>query len=218
VKYVGTFQGGTNTYNGPAVDIGTVPTPAWPAGWGPSDMPAWTAIEPFWAAYRNLRVNASATATSFNVTSSGVWYTEATGTLDVTGITAGVSIVIVAPRAAIKLPTDLSTSNLVGREFTPYNNAALPRQNVVIMSGFVPSDGKSCDGFAIEKSGESGTFKGIFWAPRAMVRWSGAKATLRGCVIAHAFQMNGSEHRIEQDPALCGGATGSANPLITLVK
>jgi hypothetical protein len=188
-------------------------------------MPVWTSTEPFWAAYRNHRVNTgSVTATSFNITSSGVWYTEAAGTLDVTGITAGVNIVIVAPRAAIKLPTDLSTSNLVGREFTPYNNAALPKQNVIMMTGFVPSDGKSCDGFSIEKSGESGTFKGIIWAPRAMVRWSGNEATLYGCIIAHAFQMNGNEHRLSgrspnpSDPDYCAASSGSTNPEISLIK
>jgi Flp pilus assembly protein TadG len=195
VKYVGTFTGGdgTNVYNAAPQDINTVPTPQWPAGWGPADMT--TAM---WDAY-------------------AAYYTTHVDGMDIGSIGPGVtSFALVARNGPIKLPTDLSSTELIGRTFTAYNHASQPKQNILILSGF--SHSQPCDQFAIEKSGNRGAFYGIMWAPNAMVRWSGNEATLFGCVISHAFQMNGNFHRLNADATLCSSTSGATSPQITLVK
>jgi Flp pilus assembly protein TadG len=194
VEYVGTFYGGgpSNTYTAPAEDIGpAVPSPQWPSGWSPADQ-----TSSMWTAYANARVNSNATTDKFQITTNGVYYTDRSGGVEIENVSAGVTTFVVINRSGpIKIAIDLT-----GRTFTAHANPAGTPENVIAVSGFTHS--QNCDQFAIEKSGARGTFNGIFWAPRAMVRWSGNEATLNGAVIAHAFQMNGNDHRINYDPLL----------------
>ena len=64
----------------------------------------------------------------------------------------------------------------------------------MFISGF--SHAQPCDQFALERSGQGGTWNGVFWTPRAMSRWSGNLSTINGGFVTWAFQMNGNNHTI----------------------
>jgi Flp pilus assembly protein TadG len=198
--YVGTATlGPTNTYTGSAQQVAVV---AWPAGWAPSDMSSMD-----WSAYDALKRNPDTTVDKLDITANGVWYVDRAGGVVVESISTSVSQFVVVNRSGpVMLPNDLT-----GRTLSAYNHPSLPMQNIIVMSGF--SHSQPCDQFAIEKSGQGGTLRGILWAPGAVVRWSGNYAALNGAVISHAFQMNGNDHRINFD-----GSQFSTDAEVVLLK
>jgi hypothetical protein len=208
VQYVSSFTGGSNTYTAAQQQV---PLPAladrWPGGFDPiTDMT--TAM---WDAYRDSpdRRNTAGgnNQSSLSITTNGIYYTENSSGIDIVNIPTGAHFTVASKNGPIRMP-----NSYTGRTFWAYeNNPAGTPDNLIALSGYA-GGGQPCDQFAFERSGEGGTWNGLFWTPRAMSRWSGNLSTINGGFISWAFQMNGNEHTIN-------GGTGqpAAEPDVLLI-
>lgn len=193
VEYVSSFNGGGgNTYTA-AADQVSLPPPEdrWPEDFDPTD----DMTIPMWDAYRDSpnRQNTAGgnNQSSLSITTPGIYYTENASGIDIVNIPNGAHFTIASKNGPIKMP-----NSYTGRTFWAYeNNPSGTPANVIALSGYA-GGGQPCDQFAFERSGEGGTWNGIFWTPRAMSRWSGNLSTINGGFISWAFQMNGNEHII----------------------
>lgn len=202
VEHVTGFSGGSNTYDAtPSPILLPPPHQRWPAGFDPATY----MTDAMWNAYAAVAVNSNLNASSFNITGHGVYYTENSSGVNIGSITNGAKFVIVARNGPIRM------SNEHTGTYHAYDNPLGTPKGVIAVSGF--SSSQPCDQFAFERSGNKGTWNGLFWTPRAMSRWSGNEGTINGGFITWAFQMNGNEHEIN------GGDGSLADlPMILLLK
>jgi Putative Flp pilus-assembly TadE/G-like len=207
VQYVTTFSGGSNTYSAAQSKIPLPPAAdQWPDGFAPADLSAAA-----YTAYRNAAIAAGRPTNQkeINITTNGVYYTDNnTGDIEIKSITNGAKFVVVSRHRPIKIGVELN-----GTYHAWDNPPAGTPAGVILVAGHTPSDGKKCDNFAFERSGKGGTFRGIFWTPNGMSRWSGNEGTIHGGFVTWAFQMNGNDHVIN------GGAGGAAaEPFVFLLQ
>jgi Flp pilus assembly protein TadG len=213
VKYVSSFAGdlpGGNTYTAPAAMVPLPPADdRWPDGFDPNPTTG-DMTDAMWNAFRdspNRRNSVGGNNQStIVIVASGIYYTEYNSTVSVTSIAPGAHFTVASKRGPVTISGDYTA-----RTFEAYeNNPSGTPANLMLLSGFA-GGGQPCDQFAFERSGNGGTWTGMFWTPRAMSRWNGNESTINGGFVTWAFQMNGNEHIIN-------GGTGepSAHPDITL--
>jgi Flp pilus assembly protein TadG len=193
LKFAGTFsESGTgNTYNPARQGPVTIPpdlVSRWPKGWSPDDQ-----TTPMWNAYRDspARRNASTTTDKFEISTNGIYYTERPGGVVVEIRSTAVNSITVVNRSG---PIFIGEA-LTGRTFTAFAAPEGGKAGAIFISGF-NSNGKPCDDDTIRRSGEGGTWNGIWWAPNGLVNFSGNKNRMNGSVIAHAVHNRGGNENV----------------------
>jgi Flp pilus assembly protein TadG len=203
VTYVGTYlqSGSTNTFQfGYPKDIGpSVPSPAWPAGWAPSDANA-TLFDAYRAVAQTPGLGVYSTNKITSITVDGVYYTTSADGIDVGSMTGGIrNVVLVAPNGPIKI-------SVSDKELNAFVHPDLPRQDLLMVSGKTYTGTAKCDTFTIDVSGSSTDWNGVMWAPGGLIKMGGSSgATMDGAVVAWAVELNGSDLTLQYDPNLSSG-------------
>jgi hypothetical protein len=216
VEYAGTWEvtGSDNTFVQPQQGPVTVPTDTFPDEWGPDDQT--TAM---WAAYAGavltdtITNNNNITTDKFEVYENGIYYTEHTSGVVVEIKNATVnSITIVSKNGPITIG-DPFNPTFGARIFTAYPAPAGGRPDAILITGGT-SEGKPCEVEAIKRSGEGGTWDGIWWAPRGLINVSGNFNHFDGGLIAHAVHFRGGN----DNTVLGGSGIPAAAPSVTLTE
>ena len=169
---------------------------AWPAGFGPADVPATL------AAFKTLAQSASST-THYVVgdikgpfivaNGDGLYY--ATGNIDLDEDFVG-NVTLVA-EGTVTVSSSVNTLNSF-----PVHPPGLA--NVLAYAGADPGPPgiERCDKWSLRMNGSTSNWTGILAGPRALVEFNGSTNTdLTGSIIGWAVRLNGSSLRIVADPS-----------------
>jgi hypothetical protein len=164
-----------------------------------------------WAAFRDSphRVNKSSnTQEKINVTTDGIYYTEANKEIVVESIAANAKFTIVSKLGPVRFPNEHTGT------YSAYpNNPAGTPTNLMVVSGYNPSNSEKCSKMAFLRSGNKGTWNGIFWGPLANVEWSGNNGTVNGGLIGFSIKLNGNSHTFNGGPG-----TAEADPDVIMIR
>ena len=219
VQYFDDFEGKEENNNDYVQDELQMAAQPWPPDFDPTlDM-----TPTMWNSYKAARVNDLAAVTptpsSFDISilGNGIYYTEHNGEVTIDpNIPNDAEFTIVSRRGPIRFG---NTHTGTYKAF-PGNPANTPA-GVIAVSGYGatfsnPDD--HCAQMAFLRSGERGTWLGIFWAPHAGVEWSGNEGTIgsptsTGGLIGYSVKLNGRNHTIHG-----GTGTAAAVPDVLLIE
>lgn len=215
VEYAGTWDvtGSDNTFNQAQLGPVTVPAETFPAGWAPSDQtPA------MWAAYANavatdtIANNNNTNTDKFEVFVNGIYYTEHTSGVVVEIKSSAVNSITIVSRNGPITIGDPFNPTFGARTFTAYPAPPGGKDNAILITG--DTDSKPCEVEAIKRSGEGGTWDGIWWAPRGLINISGNFNHFDGGLIAHAVHFRGGN----DNTVLGGNGVVGSQPSVLLVN
>jgi hypothetical protein len=195
VTYVDDFEGKESDQNIYVKDEEQVAVQPWPPGYDP----AVNMNNAMWDAYKAARVNNLATPnptpTNFNIILPGIYYTETTSEVTIGTIAPNVSFTIVSKNGPVRF------GNTHNGEWAAFpNNPPNTPEDIIVVSGygstFSPTSSDHCAKMAFLRSGEGGTWRGIFWAPHAGIEWSGNLGTVHGGLLGYSIKLNGNYHNI----------------------